>query len=50
MSDFDIYVGLSAGANVVAALKVAREVENAVIVTVFCDGADKYLSDALWEE
>ena len=45
-----LLVGLSAGANVVAALKIASEVTDAVIVTVFCDGADKYLSDALWEE
>ena len=45
-----ILVGLSAGANVVAALKVAHEIEQGVVVTVFCDGAEKYLSDAMWEE
>lgn len=45
-----LLVGLSAGANVVAALKVARELDGGVVVTVFCDGADKYLSDKLWEE
>lgn len=45
-----LLVGLSAGANVVAALKVAQEIEQGVVVTVFCDGAEKYLSDAMWEE
>jgi len=45
-----LLVGLSAGANVAAALSVARKLESGVIVTVFCDGAEKYLSDAMWEE
>lgn len=45
-----LLVGLSAGANVVAALSVARKLESGVIVTVLCDGAEKYLSDAMWEE
>jgi S-sulfo-L-cysteine synthase (O-acetyl-L-serine-dependent) len=47
-------VGISSGANVVAAMKLAREAaargEEASIVTVFCDGADKYLSDRFWDE
>ncbi|MGF1575413.1 MAG: PLP-dependent cysteine synthase family protein [Cyanophyceae cyanobacterium] len=41
-------VGISAGANVVAAVKIAREIESGVIVTVLCDGADKYLSERFW--
>jgi cysteine synthase B len=45
-----LLVGISSGANVVAALKVARRSERAVIVTVFCDSADKYLSEHFWEE
>ena len=45
-----LLVGLSAGANVVAAIRLAEEVRQGVIVTIFCDGADKYLSDAFWEE
>lgn len=45
-----LLVGISAGANVVAALKVARRIERGVLVTVFCDGADKYLSDKFWED
>jgi cysteine synthase B len=49
-----LLVGVSSGANVVAALRLAREMhqrgETGVIVTIFCDGADKYLSEHFWEE
>ena len=49
-----LLVGISSGANVVAALAVAhelhREGKTAAIVTVFCDGADKYLSEKFWDE
>jgi S-sulfo-L-cysteine synthase (O-acetyl-L-serine-dependent) len=49
-----VLVGISAAANVVASLEIARsEVaagRSAVIVTVLPDSADKYLSDRFWEE
>jgi len=49
-----LLVGISAGANVVGALQIAREVagqgRSGVIVTVLCDGADKYLSESFWDE
>lgn len=45
-----LLVGVSAGGNVAAALKVAAEVRKGVIVTVLCDGADKYLSENFWED
>jgi cysteine synthase B len=45
-----ILVGLSAGAAVASSLRVARELESGVIVTVFPDGADKYLSESFWKE
>ena len=45
-----LLVGISAGANVLAALTVARELEAGTIVTVLCDSADKYLSDRFWTE
>jgi S-sulfo-L-cysteine synthase (O-acetyl-L-serine-dependent) len=45
-----LMVGISAAANVVAALRVARELERGVVVTVLCDGAAKYLSDRFWDE
>ena len=49
-----LLVGISAGGNVVGALKIAKELHEAgktgVIVTVLCDGADKYLSEHFWDE
>ncbi len=45
-----ILVGLSSGAAVANSLQVARELESGVVVTVLCDGADKYLSESFWEE
>lgn len=45
-----LLVGISSGAALACALKVAREVGEGVIVTVFPDGGDKYLSDRFWEE
>ncbi len=48
-----LFVGVSAGANVFAAVRLARELsernEPAVIVTVLCDGGGKYLSENFWE-
>jgi cysteine synthase B len=49
-----LLVGVSAAANVAAALKIGEELaargEEAVIVTILCDSADKYLSERFWEE
>ena len=46
-----LFVGVSAGANVFAALRLARELkENAIIVTILCDGGGKYLSEDFWDE
>ncbi len=46
-----LFVGVSAGANVFAALRLARELkEDAVIVTILCDGGGKYLSEKFWDE
>jgi len=53
-----ILVGVSAAANVAAALRIAEEWaatpskrnQEAVIVTILCDSADKYLSERFWEE
>jgi cysteine synthase B len=45
-----LFVGISSGANLAGALQVARRASNAVIVVVFCDGAEKYLSERFWEE
>ncbi|MGA2147305.1 MAG: cysteine synthase family protein [Bryobacteraceae bacterium] len=49
-----LLVGISSGANVHAATLLARQAvargESATIVTVLCDGADKYLSEHFWDE
>jgi cysteine synthase B len=43
-----LMVGISAGAALAATLQVARTVERGVIVTVFPDGAEKYLTENFW--
>lgn len=40
-------VGISSGANLAGALKIARP--GAVMVIVFCDGGERYLSERFWE-
>src|SRR5688500_1286207 len=45
-----LFVGISSGANLAGALRVARQTSDAVIVVVFCDGGEKYLSERFWEE
>lgn len=44
-----LLVGGSAGANVAAALEVASELNEGVVVTVLCDTGMRYLSDSLWQ-
>ena len=43
-------VGISSGANIAAALRVAANIREGVIVTVLCDAADKYLSEQFWDD
>jgi cysteine synthase B len=45
-----LFVGISSGANLAGALQIARRSSNAVIVIVFCDGGEKYLSERFWDE
>jgi cysteine synthase B len=45
-----LFVGISSGANLAGALRVARAASNAVVVVVFCDGGEKYLSERFWDE
>lgn len=45
-----LFVGISSGAAVVAALQVAAELDEGIVVTILPDAGYKYLSDkALWE-
>jgi cysteinyl-tRNA synthetase len=45
-----IFVGMSSGAALAGALKLAGEIENGKIVTIFPDGGDRYLSTSLFVE
>jgi cysteine synthase B len=46
-----LMVGVSAGANVLAALRLARTLPaGAVVVTILCDAGSRYLADKFWEE
>lgn len=46
-----LFVGVSSGANVFAALELARKLrEKAAIVTILCDGGGKYLNESFWDE
>jgi cysteine synthase B len=45
-----LLVGVSSGANLAGALRVARKALDAVIVVIFCDAGDKYLSERFWDE
>ena len=42
------FVGYSSGAALVASLKVANEIERGIIVTVFPDRGERYLSTSFW--
>ncbi len=46
-----LFVGVSSGANVAAALRYARGLgKGSVVVTPLCDGGGRYLSEPFWEE
>jgi cysteine synthase B len=45
-----LFVGISSGANLAGALRIAKQASNAVMVVVFPDGGEKYLSERFWEE
>ena len=47
-----IFCGISAGANVAAAIKIASKAENKnkLIVTIICDTGERYLSTPVFTE
>jgi cysteine synthase B len=45
-----LLTGISSGAALAAALRVAGRIERGVIVTIFSDGGNKYLSERFWDE
>jgi len=45
-----LFVGVSSGANVAAALECAKTApEGSVLVTILCDSGSRYMSDSFWE-
>lgn len=42
-------VGQSSGAAYWSAIEVARQLEEGVVVTIFCDSGDKYMSTPMWQ-
>ena len=45
-----VLVGPSSGAALAAVLRVAKRIHDGVIVTVFCDGGERYLTQRFWNE
>ena len=45
-----LFVGISSGANLSAALHLARRSPDSVIVVICPDGGEKYLSERFWDE
>jgi cysteine synthase B len=43
-----IFAGISSGGALAVALRVSREVRNAVIVCITCDRGDRYLSTGVF--
>ncbi|HEV3060144.1 MAG TPA: cysteine synthase family protein [Vicinamibacterales bacterium] len=46
--EMGLMAGISSGAAVAAMIDVAKDLQRGVIVTVFPDGAEKYLNEAFW--
>ncbi len=49
-SEEGFFVGYSSGAALVASLKVASEIDRGLIVTIFPDRGDRYLSTSFWAD
>jgi S-sulfo-L-cysteine synthase (O-acetyl-L-serine-dependent) len=45
-----LFVGISSGAALAGALQVGRDTSDAVIVAIFPDGGEKYLSERFWDD
>ena len=46
-----LFVGVSSGANVLAALSLARTLPgDSMVVTILCDGGERYMSEQFWTD
>jgi cysteine synthase B len=50
VADCGIFAGISAGAALAGAVKVAGEIDEGVIVFIVCDGGWKYLSTGAYTD
>ena len=50
LSEVGIFSGISAGAAMAGAVRVAQEIESGTIVFIVCDGGWKYLSTGAWTD
>lgn len=44
-----LLMGISSGVALAASLRLAKRIGEGVIVTIFCDSGDKYLSERFWD-
>ncbi len=49
-SEEGIFAGISSGGAVAVALRISKELNNAVIVTIICDRGDRYLSTGVFPD
>ena len=49
-ADEGLLVGPSSGAALAASLSVAQQLQEGVVVTIFCDGGEKYLTQRFWDD
>ncbi len=45
-----LLLGISSGANLAAALRIAKKISLGTVVTIFCDDGSRYLSEHIWED
>lgn len=50
VTDAGIFAGISSGASLAGAVKVAEKIESGTIVFIVCDGGWKYLSTGAWTD
>ena len=50
LADVGVFAGISSGASIAGAVKVAKRIERGTIVAIVCDGGWKYLSTGAWTD
>jgi cysteine synthase B len=45
-----LLAGISSGAALAATLQIAKRLDRGVVVTIFPDGAEKYLTEKFWDD